>query len=282
MRTIAYVCQALMLAGTIAPTNTALAQAGSSLAVSYSLPKTDLTVREPVFLRVTVENYLDEPVTVDLGTASRGNFRARILRPDGRTETAPTPTLDEFGPTGRTPLAPHKPFSELLLLNRWFDFDLPGRYFLDMETTAPFVTGSGTRLAAPPGGSVIINVGPPDPERLGRTCAVLEGRVNASATSAAAIEAAETLSYVRDPVAVPYLARLLDNGKNVEWLAVYGLERVADISAVDALISQLNSRATETNSRATETRMLALAALRRIEETTSDPTIRQRIEGARR
>jgi HEAT repeat protein len=106
--------------------------------------------------------------------------------------------------------------------------------------------------------------------------------VNASATSAAAIEAAETLSYVRDPVAVPYLARLLDNGKNVEWLAVYGLERVADISAVDALISQLNSRATETNSRATETRMLALAALRRIEETTSDPTIRQRIEGARR
>jgi len=277
MFAITRVYPVLLLAGTLASMNNAAAQSGGSPSVSYSLVETGSTVREPVFLRVAIENYSDEAVTVDLGISFRGSFRARMLRPDGRIETAPKPSINEFGPVGKTVIAPHERFSEMLLLNLWFDFDLPGRYFLDIVTTAPFVTASGIQLApAAAGGSVTIRVAPRDQRRLRQICADLETKVRKSASSsAAALEAAETLSYIRDPVATPYLARLFDDHKNVEPLAVYGLERVADGPAVDALISQMNSREGDM-------RILAPATLRRMQEAAADPVIRQKIEEALR
>ncbi len=96
----------------------------------------------------------------------------------------------------------------------------------------------------------------------------------ASATSyQRAAEAALALSYVRDPVAVPYLERALRSGHLVERMAVEGLEQIGNREAVQVLVSSLQTRAGDTA-------ILARSALERIESNTQDPAIKKAIKRA--
>jgi hypothetical protein len=145
-----------------------LASAASAVQLTYSLDRTGLTVNEPVLLKVVAENGTAEGVTIDLGTDFYGNFHAKLARPDGRMEIVPKPheVLWQVGFPGAIALAAHGKVEKVLLLNRWFRFDMAGRYFLELELPeAPdSLAGSAPQVASR--GEIVIDVGVRDPERL--------------------------------------------------------------------------------------------------------------------
>ena len=116
-----------------------VASTAAGLRLSYSLAQTGVTVNEPILLKVHAENGLDELVVVDLGADFYGFFRATLTRPDGKIDRFPNPheVLYQIGHAGLVTLAAHGNTEKLLLLNRWFAFDVPGRYYLALELKAP-------------------------------------------------------------------------------------------------------------------------------------------------
>lgn len=252
----------------------ALAQGG--LSVSYTLATAAPTVNEPVFVKFTVYNGRSAPVVADLAMNSHGygGFQGKLTRPDARTEDGPTVTPGEWVPRNRVSIAPDETFTMLLPINKWFDFDVPGRYFLEIGTRKALTTEAGLELPALTGGNLEIEVGPREPARLKRICADLEGRaLNSQAPGW--FEAAETLSHIHDPVAVPYLARLLGTRDDLTYVLAEGLERIGDGPAVDALLAHANDGAEDR-------RNAVRSALAVIESKTHDPEILRKIQDSRR
>jgi len=145
-----------------------------------------------------------------------------------------------------------------LLLNKWFVFDAPGRYALDVETHNPDFGESLSRCGAvrspeldvelskpilvngvaapsPTAGHVEFTVRDRNLTHLTALCEELQRR--AAVLGPGRRDAAEALSYVNDPVAVPYLKAMLGDNAN-EDLVIDGLARIGGAAAVEALISQ--------------------------------------------
>lgn len=258
-------------------TRAAVAQVGTG-DFRYELVKTDLTVNEPVFLRFSVNNQMADGIVVDMEFNVRGygGFQGKIIRPDGREDQGPKPELSEIGAVVRPHIAPGGSFGVVLLLNKWFAFDVPGRYALDIQTTRPIVTDSGVQYTYPLEASVVINVGPRDPERLRHICQEFVEKDSGPSSRPLTPDAAEVIAGMRDPIAVPYLARLFkDHERGVGPVVTDALARIGGDAAVDALISHLDSSDPDT-------RNMVRGALGRIAPHTDDPMIKQKISDALR
>ena len=160
-----------------------------------------------------------------------------------------------------------------MLVNKWFDFDIPGRYVLDVDNRSLLVDTNAPKSPYPTDGHLLIDVGPRDIGRLHRICADLEERLMNTNSATEAIEAEDALAHVIDPVAVPHIARLLQAKEGWNSILVEALARIGDNAAVDALILRLNSPWKDEN-----TPQSIRAALNRIEKKTSDPTIKLKIQ----
>ena len=97
--------------------------------------------------------------------------------------------------------------------------------------------------------------------------------MKAAPNAQAAQQPALLLSYVEDPVAVPYLSQVLYTHKLVENTAISGLERIDSEESVKVLISALAYSYGDTSS-------LAREALRRILRKTSSPALKEEIRKA--
>jgi hypothetical protein len=207
---------------------------------SFELVKRDLTVNEPVFLKFTVTNHLEAEITLDLSYNFHGygSFRGTIVRPDGTNDSGPKPSADEMASLHRPRLAPGESYSMDLLLNRWFDFDVPGQYTLEIETVRPFVMGEGAKYGSVKR-QVTIDIGPRDAERLRRLCQGLQEKADASA-GWQRLESLELLTNIRDPIAVPYMAYLFSDEERFAGeaqLIIGALQRIGDHATIERLVS---------------------------------------------
>ena len=84
------------------------------------------------------------------------------------------------------------------------------------------------------------------PSNLKKECATLSKRVADADSYEEAAEAALALSYIKDPVAVPYLKKALTSNQMVEGITVKGLERIGSDEAIEALTSAQKSLSRET------------------------------------
>jgi hypothetical protein len=240
---------------------------------SFRLVTTDLTVNEPVFLTFSVENQLPHSVEIDRGSNDNGccGFSARIVRPDGKTEYGPKVRVDELVGGPIVTIAPYSTHAEELLVNKWFKFDLPGRYILDVENRSPYGRDAALNY---PGPSIIIDIGPRDATRLEAICVSLEIEAGASLPRDVRplFRAAEVLLHMNDPVTVPYIGRLLElRGVVPASILIRALEEIADGSAVDILITQRSRTDRDIQSQ-------SRSALARIAQSTSDPILKLKAE----
>jgi HEAT repeat protein len=112
-----------------------------------------------------------------------------------------------------------------------------------------------------------------DPGKLGEVCDAFFNQLMTSDTYEQVIESAVALSFIKDPVAVPYLERMLNTDKMVEPIAIQGLARINDRGAVDVLINALKLQKPEITAS-------AQYALSQIEVETKDPSVKQQIRRA--
>lgn len=247
MRTSHYLLwSGLLLAAGIAvrPARTATpALAQGAVTISFSIPESTVSLHEPVYIQFSVHNGLDEGVRFDPGLDGKHNFEFSVKKPDGSVVRIP-PTTMPSSVLGRSidssPVAPAKTFMKRMVLNEWYQFPVPGRYVVEAKLGGLVQTVSGTPIAPAPIQEIPIQVTARDPKRLKSVCEELTKKAM-SLNAAEAFQASLALSYVDDPVAVPYLGRILKEAFHGKLNAIAGLMRIGNPEAVQILTSYSKS-----------------------------------------
>jgi hypothetical protein len=137
-------------------------------------------------------------------------------------------------------VAPGKTYTTKHILNDRYQFNLAGNYVLDVSLGGGVRTRSGASIASPPE-SLTLSVTPRDPKRLQEVCQGLAEAAAGFGKFSTLSEAAVTLGYVEDPVAIPYLGKVLAYNNLVSGLAVDGLVRIGGPEALKVLTSNLDT-----------------------------------------
>ncbi len=221
-----------------------------------------------------VHNGMTKPVVVTVGALVRQYFDFSLTTPSGQVLHK-----DPFNHQvdivsigdGKITVAPGADYKEPLVMNRWFPFESLGTYSLTSKVTSDIETADGDFQAESQTAQLRVN--PRDPSRLNKICADLEQQAEIATTVEAAQFPALALSYVNDPVAVPYLARLLSAHTLAYATAVTGLERIGNDDAAEVLLSALNEKWGDTAE-------LATRSLARMQDRIANPHLKETVKKA--
>lgn len=239
--------------------------------IHYELKDSTLTLHEPVIVIFAVNNDSAHAMNVDLGIDKTQFFEFSVTAPDGQVFHGGPSLREGIHTLGDVTIGPGDTYKQELLLNQWFRFNSPGSYFLEARFNAK---GSPLGNAPPTQGRWMrLEIKPRDIDRLKKRCAELTERAETARSVVSARDPALALSYVEDPIAVPYLARVLSEHTLSYELAVTGLERIGDKTAVEALVSALNDRYADIPE-------LARRALERMAGRISDPKLKENVTRA--
>ena len=251
-------------------------QSNDGVTVRYAIANTEsITAKEPVLVKAVLENSLSERVTFDFAHNREDypGFEATLVRPDGRIEQTTKLKKLEAASVRTISIEPLGSAQMDLLVTKWFDFDIPGDYVLEVRVTTPPTRANGVPVPCDGSGHLVIPVGQRDPVRLQQVCAALERRISEPSAGASPLDNVWALTHVRDPVAIFYIDRLLWQDERLSPDLIAGLEGIGGGLAIEALISRLSNPDRYI-------RAMARQALIRTKERTPDPLIKGRIEQA--
>lgn len=273
MRRILGLCCSLL--GMVTVTATSHAQeVPKQVEVHFRFQEGGATLHEPVVVLFDVHNGLKEPITMTVGSLTRQFYdltlttpRGQVLHKDPFDGQIDIVTIGN----GKIIVAPGADYREPLVMNRWFPFESQGMYSLAGRLTSDIETANGSFQAESQTTQLLITAR--DPARLNKTCADLEQQAEMATTAEAAQFPALALSYVNDPIAVPYLARLLSAHTLAYAKAVPGLERIGNDDAVEILLLALNENWGDTAE-------LATMSLARMQDRIANPRLKETVKKA--
>jgi len=235
LRLCAYLGTLLFLSAGTAP-------AEDAVPISFTLQKPTVTLHEPVFVVVRIENSLAEQVTFELGFQEKAHFHFILTEPSGSTVSPPDISEGGLGATGHMTLNAASTFERKVLVNEWYQFSKAGSYGIQVKLSAlALKTASGALLANEVSSPrMLLQVDPADPSKLSELCQALLDAARTSRGYAKQAEAGLALSYILDPVAVPYLAKLAKM-RGLDGMSVAGLARIANVEGVEEVISNLGT-----------------------------------------
>jgi hypothetical protein len=208
--------------------------------VSWQVPDPVVTLHEPVLLRFVVDNPSRDAVTVNLGADGAQGLLVTIITPAGVVLRPSLHLTDGLHEGIEAHVEPGGRYIHDVLVDQWYDFDTPGRYGLGVALRYPI--SAGTRHLAPPAESFYtVTIAQRDEAALGRRCESLVGRLFTDVVDennvADSLEAMRALSYIRDPVVVPYLVRSLKSTFSiVRGRTIHALARLSTPEALRALV----------------------------------------------
>lgn len=223
-------------AATLSCTN---ASAQNASPVSYSLESPNVVPGEPVLLRFLVHNTSASVVKLNLGQDRKQSFVFNVNFPDGTTGSdLLKPLHGGLAASGDISVAAGERYTQTLLFNEWINFTTPGMYVVDVDVATPLHYSDGSSSPIPRF-VTRVNVLPRDDQRLAQILTTLTDQISAEPSVGRARELALALSYARDPIAVPFLREAYKRNRYVESEVIEGLERIADTTAIETLISML-------------------------------------------
>lgn len=241
---------------------------GDKIQIFLSQSDYQIGIDEPVFLDFVIKNDSDRIIEIDLGQNSRGGFLFTVVSPDGKETEIPRFIKDGISSIGKVTIRPQQMHSRRLLFNEWFKFESPGVYTIKGKLFYPVKSGE-KKVKEIPDFAAVLDVKPKNLERLKMTSAILYRFALQTHGSEQKQNNARALGYVNDPVAVPYLERLLIADKMVDSIAINGLERIGGKASVEVLNKIV--RRIPLSDRA----MLSRAALKRMEKRESNSVVQK-------
>lgn len=209
--------------------------------VSFALQET-VTLHEPVYANFSVLDKLAESLRFDLGFDRKQNFRFSITQPDGSTAELRPYLRGGLGLRGDVTLGPGETYQQSILMNELYDLSRVGDYVIAVGLVTAIGTVTGREVGPVPLTKLTLRVGERDSQRLAEVCDRLAKRAT-GADYQAALDATLALGYVRDPITVPFLGRVLDDGDiGVKSVAAKGLARIGSPEAVQVLKSHLTTK----------------------------------------
>lgn len=208
---------------------------------SFDAKENRATVHEPIFIDFAVSNNSSEPVQLDLGIDLKSNFEFEVTRGGGEYLRLPRLLRAGFRRSGKIFVEPGQKYRQVLLFSEWYQFGEPGSYTIHARITEPIRRRGGPPLSTHDSGEITLEISPRDEKRLRAVCerlvkAAVNWEYDDNATAAA-----HALSYVEDPVAIPYLAELLATRQEIASHAIAGLKRIRTPEAVKALKAHLGT-----------------------------------------
>lgn len=265
-------CFGLAVAAILSLTFSPFTGAAEQVDVHFHFRNNVITLHEPVILMFTVHNGTAHEASFDLGIDKRQFLHFSLTLPRSTTLESEPLYPEGIHASGKVVIPPGGDYEQLLVLNQWFRFDSVGEHFLAAQLDTTIAVGNGNRFR-PNTERLQFEVKDRDPARLTEICVGLTDQVKAAGNANAAREPALLLSYIEDPISVPYLSQLLVVQKLVQDISVAGLERIGNEDAVKVLVSALTSNYGDTSN-------LAREALKRILQKTSDPALKRIIIAA--
>jgi hypothetical protein len=245
------------------------AQEQAQLEMKFYAEEKAISMGEPVNIEFAAKNNARAPMALDLGLNRQGAFRFDIGAPDGTVAHVSAPALaggaDISVRISRVPLAPGETYKQLVRLSQWYSFPLPGTYV---------VTGhlAGERFDVIVDPAFTITIAAPDANRLRVKCEQLAARA-LDPEDAGGFDAGIDLSLIKDPIAVPYLERMLAGQPTARIAAIEGLARIGTLGATDSLLNFIGRADAEDHSR-TVSRLVSLG------RSTQRTEVRERIRAA--
>jgi hypothetical protein len=216
-----------------------------SLNVSFKL-ESPITLNEPVAIAVIIENEAPYAITIDLGLQRKDAYHFRITTPDNKQIDPPAKI--HKGMSGTIYLKTKEKYTQRLLLNEWHPFEAPGDYRIRVSLDMPIIIGE-THLPSigsmdesehqTEESSCNLTILPRDETVLRNRCEELLRKLQEGYEFFDRTPYAEELSYIKDPVAIPYLARLAEEQE--EYYAIQGLMRIGTDEAMEAMIAVTQS-----------------------------------------
>jgi hypothetical protein len=205
------------------------------LNVSFNLEST-ITLNQPVAIEVAFRNQGADIFELDLGYNDQTRFHISIIAPDGNQIDLPLSYVHGTAFSGRHFVKQKDIFTKLLVLNEWYDFLREGHYRIKVTLDIPLVKNT-SKLAQYQREEALLELTilPRNEAALKQTCENLLLRVQKDREIYDIGSLAEQLSYIKDPIAIPYLAKLAET-KEVESIAVNGLRRIGTDEAMEAMI----------------------------------------------
>lgn len=210
---------------------------------SIGLTQREVSLHEPVFVEVTVDNTRSKPIEIDLGVAEVGALRLEVVPRDGGSVESSGPPIGPvtFHAGGKVNVEPGESYRSRHLLSRWFAITSPGRYDVVAEFTGAVHEGDSTAVEVARRFVLPLEVTPRDPERLQEAARSLAETACQNRDLAAAHQAATALGSIDDPVVVPFLEGLLGCSYTVQVAAASGLGRIGTTEAITALLGAAES-----------------------------------------
>jgi hypothetical protein len=229
----------LLLAAVFASVLGAAGQNVKALTTSASPADLRLSLNEPLDVLITVTNMGTTIAQIDLG---QGRKSGLIVELKGLkiSRTFNIPTHEGVSRRGRIPLSPREEYSQRLVLNEWVGALKPGTYDLTIVFENPAKFEDGTTISMNPL-HLAVQVSARNEEALKRSCEMRLANLLAAPTYGDALDWAESLSYVQDPIAIRYLTRGFNSTYPVQKLLVDGVERIGSDDSIRALLQIANN-----------------------------------------
>jgi hypothetical protein len=241
-----------------------LSQTEPPLEIKLSPDESTVSMGEPVIVRLTAKNNSAMPTVLDLGLNREGALQFQINAPDGSSARVSAPlfgSAETLLRLSHVQVAPAETYSQSVRLSGWYPFSKVGAYL---------VTGSIVGMpSATAEGTFTITITAADPERLRMKCAQLLAKAMDSMAPGAA-DAGIDLGQLRDPIAVPYLIRLLAAQPVARASAIEGLGRIGNLDAIQGLLNFFGDANEEDRGHVT-------AVLTAVEASTVNTAVRERI-----
>ena len=242
--------------------------------VRFEFQDNVVSLHEPVVVWFKVHNGLSQPITVRVGALVRQYFDLALTTPSGQVlHKEPFEGLVDIVTSGNgtAVVQPGDEYKEPLVMNKWFPFATQGPYALVSRLTSDIETPDGSFQAE--AHTAKLRITPRDPARLHKICEELEKQAEGAPTVEAAHYPVLALSYVEDPIAVPYLARLLSSHALLSDTTVAGLTRIGNDAAIEVLLSALNDSWGNIDDAATR-------SLAQLQDRIADPRLKETVQKA--
>jgi hypothetical protein len=217
------------------------AQSVPDFSFAFTLQTDKIPLRAPAIVEFSFYNGLEEEVILDLGHNETRNFSFTIRHTDGNLVSEFRFQEQTAGPVGKVKVRAKQTYRKELLLDEEYQFQEVGPYMIQPHFLGSVQTRhqgvseviGGTALA-----TLRLEILPYSAEKLAQSCQKLAQRVVHATTVSEAFVAARALSYVKDPVAIPYLVSVLEEqrwGWGKEFM-IDGLGRNGSPEALQLLI----------------------------------------------
>ena len=217
---------------------------GGRVRVSLSTTP-NISLHEPVFLRLVVENRSARQVSFDLGQGRKGNLRFELVGPDGSATKLRRVFQEGVAIAGLVVLQPLEVYEGQYILDEWISLEEAGSYQLRFAIDSVFRTSDAEVSTSEDLQTLAITVGPRDEARLRKLSEGLLQIARNGSTAEIRRNAANGLAYVSDEVAVASMTSLLRQTELFDTAIAEGLARVGTESARAALEEMASSASAE-------------------------------------